>query len=185
MSTNAVSSLIFAFRNVDKTKNGEIGRAPVAMAQGVKVVQSALEKASVYNENIAKGTEAATKVVTELSKESKVVNGVVKATDWATKNVNPLICVSGGIKVLMSDDKPKAAIRETSAIATMFAGERAAKLALAKLPIGGVKGTIIKGLLFVGASIASYSIGEKLGNHLADEIRVDSSFKDGKIDQMA
>lgn len=183
--SNAVSSLIFACRNVNKTENGEIGRAPVAAAQGINV----LNQVSKYNKAIAKGTDAAVSVFENMAKQHKVVDYTVKGVKWATRNVNPLICVSGGIKVLMSDDKPSAAIREGSALSVMFAGESIAKKVLPKLiekiPVNSKTGAIIQGLLFVGASIASYAAGEKLGNCLAKEVNTNWDRKQSKINQMA
>ena len=183
--SNAVSSLIFACRDVNKTENGEIGRAPVAAAQSINV----LNQISKYNKVIAKGTDAAVSVFDNLAQKSKVVDYTVKGVKWATKNVNPLICVSGGVKVLMSDDKTTAAVKEVAALSTMFAGEAVAKKLLpkliAKLPVGSKAGAIINGLLFVGASIASYSVGEKLGTDLAKEVKTNWAKEPQKINQMA
>ena len=183
--SNAVSSLIFACRNVNKTENGEIGRAPVAAAQSINV----LNQVSKNNKAIAQGTDAAVSVFENLAKKSKPVDYAVKGVKWATKNVNPLICVSGGIKVAMSDDKTSTAIKEVAALSTMFAGEGIAKKALPKLieklPVGSKAGAIIQGLLFVGASIASYSAGEKLGTNMADEVKLNWAKEPAKINQMA
>ena len=183
--SNAVSSLIFACRNVNKTENGEIGRAPVAAVQSINV----LNQVSKYNKAIAQGTDAAVSVFENLAKKSKPVDYAVKGVKWATKNVNPLICVSGGIKVAMSDDKPSAAIKEVAALSTMFAGESIAKkvlpMLIEKLPLGNKAGAVVKGLLFVGASIASYSAGEKLGTVLADEVKTNWAKEPQKINQMA
>ena len=182
---NPIASLIFTCRNVDKTSNGEIGRAPVALAQGMNV----LGEVSRYNKAIAKGTDAALSVFNKAATKSKVVDYAVKGASWATKNVNPLICVSGGLKVAMAEDKTSTAIKEVAALSTMFAGEAVAKKVLPvlikKLPIGGKLGTIINGLLFVCASIASYSVGEYLGNDLAKEVKANYAFAPAKIDQMA
>ncbi len=178
--SNAVSSLIFAYRNVGKTQNGEIGRAPVAAAQGINV----LSEVARYNKAIAKGTEAATSMFSNLAKHNKAVDYAVKGVNWATKNVNPLICVSGGIKVLTSDDKVSSAIKETSALATMFAGERLAKEILPKIiKSQGKGGALLKGILFVCASIGSYSAGEYFGKNLSKEVKASWDF--GKINQMA
>lgn len=183
---SAISSAIFAYRNVGKTQNGEIGRAPVAAAQAIGVV----DEVARYNATLAKGTDAAVSVFTNMAKKSKIMNGVVKATKWGVNNVNPLICVSSGIKVAMSDDKTSTAIKEVSALSTMFAGEAIAKRALksgvAKLPVGNKVGAVIKGLGFVAASIASYAVGDKFGTDLAKEVQINSGFSGHKkINQMA
>lgn len=179
---NAVSSLIFACRNVDKTQNGEIGRAPVAAAQGINV----LGEIARYNKAIAKGTDAAVSVFNNLAERSKPVDYALKGVKWATKNVNPLICVSGGLKVAMSDDKTSSAVKEVAALSTMFAGEGIAKKVLPKLiKSNGKVGMAARGLLFVGASITSYSAGEYVGVDLAKNIKSSWNFKSAKIDQIA
>ena len=203
MSSSAISSLIFACRNVDKTKNGEIGRAPVAAAQGIKVLNEAVR----YNKALSSGADAAISAFDQLAKKSKIVDYGMKGVKWATNNVNPLICVSSGIKVVMAEDKTSTAIKEVAALSTMFAGENIAKRLLnnkelhkniltkltekapelmAKITpkLKGKTGTIIKGVSFVAASIASYTIGESLGKNLANEAKAKWS-PDRKIDQIA
>ena len=183
---SAISSAIFAYRNVGKTQNGEIGRAPVAAAQALGVINEVAH----YNSKVAKGADAAINAFTGLAQKSKVMNGVVKATKWGVNNVNPMICISSGIKIAMSEDKTSTAIKEVGALSAMFAGEAIAKRALPllvkKLPVGNKAGAVIKGLGFVAASIASYAIGEKLGKDLAKEVKTDIGLgSHKKIDQMA
>lgn len=193
--SNVVSSTIFALRNVDKFENGDVGRLPVAGAQAINVFNNVTK----YNAQIAKGTEGALKAFNSLAEHSKFVDYTGKAVKWATKNVNPMICMSGGVKVFMADDKPKAAITETTALATMFAGEGLMKSgaleavlsskpvttgikhlntfkvtkpimnALCKYKLNGKVGAIIKGALFVSGSIASYAVGQKVGEDLYKE----------------
>ena len=136
-----------------------------------------------YNEKIAQGTESAVKAFEKLAESNKIVDYGLKATKWATKNINPMICISGGIKTLTSDDKVTTGIKETAAISTMFAGEKITKQALTHLNIGGKLGTVIKGILFVGASITSYEVGGYIGNNLAQEVK--SNYGNKKIDQIA
>lgn len=183
---SAISSAIFAYRNVGKTQNGEIGRAPVAAAQALGVANEIAH----YNSKVAKGADAAISAFNGLAKKSKVMEGVVKATKWGVNNVNPMICISSGIKVAMSEDKTSTAIKEVGALSAMFAGEAIAKRVLPvlvkKLPVGNKAGAVIKGLGFVAASIASYAVGEKLGKDLAKGIKTDIGFSGHKkIDQMA
>ena len=203
MSATAVSSLIFACRNVDKTKGGEIGRAPVAAAQGIKVANEVVR----YNKALSTGADAAISAFDTIAKHSKVVDYGLKGVRWAVNNVNPLICVSSGIKTLTAEDKISTAIKEVGALSTMFAGEAIAKKLLnnkelhkniatklteyapklmtkAKPLFSGKIGNIIKGLTFVGASIASYTVGEKLGNNLANEVKANWS-REPKINQLA
>ena len=203
MSANAVSSFIFACRNVDKTKGGEIGRAPVAAAQGIKVANEVVR----YNKALSSGADAAISAFDKLAKKSRVVDYGMKGVKWAVNNVNPLICISSGIKVAASEDKLSTTIKEVGALSTMFAGEAIAKQILnnkdlhktildkatekapklmAKIApkLSGRIGNIIKGLTFVGASIASYTVGEKIGNALCEEVNTNWDRKP-KINQMA
>lgn len=183
--SNIISSAIFACRNVDKTQHGDVGRAPVAAAQSINVVNQAAK----YNKAIAKGAELTTKLFDKWADKSKIARYGIKGVNWATKNVNPLICISSGIKVFRSDDKISTGIKEGAALATMFAGEAVAKKILPKLikklPVGSKMGAVIKGLLFVGASIGSYSVGEALGKNMAKEVKTNWSGKSSKIDYMA
>lgn len=205
--SNVVSSTIFAVRNVDKFENGDIGRLPVASAQFINVFNNI----SKYNATIAKGTEGALKIFNSLAEHSKFVDYTGKAVTWATKNVNPMICASGGLKVLMAEDKPKAAVVETTSLATMFAGEKLMKTAIldvimdskpvnsavnglknakitkplmnmiSKYNAGGKLGAIARGVMFVGASIASYSVGQKIGEDLYQEGCAHFGVKSDKI----
>ncbi|MDR1168488.1 MAG: hypothetical protein LBK53_06350 [Heliobacteriaceae bacterium] len=185
---NAIASIIFAGRNYDKTKSGEVGRAPVFLFQTAKVVDAALK----YDSKIAKN---AVSVFNRLAGQSKVLDYTGKALKWGMNNINPLICASGGLKTLMSDDKLTTGITETGALATMFAGEavmkcivnssavknsiqKASKLKLLK-PLfnfikkgkfGGKAAAILKGAAFVAASVSAYSLGHYLASDVAKEI---------------
>ena len=179
-----VASTIFTFRNIDKTENGEIGRAPVALGQAVGV----LGEISKYDNAAAMTAKNMLSVFSDLSKENKVMNYAGKFAKFASNNVNPLIALSGGVKVLMSDDKQSAAITEGTALAAMFGGEGLVKKHydkiidsqkvqnllkaaskqkylkpafdfLQKKNWGGATGAVIKGLLFLAASMTSYEIG--------------------------
>ncbi len=191
-----VASTIFTFRNIDKTENGEIGRAPVAIGQAVGV----LGEVSKYDNAVALGAKNILSAFSELAQENKFMNYAGKFAKFASNNVNPLIAASGGVKVLMSDDKQSTAITEATALATMFGGEALVKkhydniaqsknvqdllkLAadkkyakpiveyFAKHKWGGATGAIVKGLLFLSASMASYEVGNKVGSKVAKEVK--------------
>jgi len=143
------------------------------------------------------------KAVQAVGKGDSAFKYVVKVSDFASKIVNPLICVSGGVKVVMADDKTSEGIKQTAALGTMFAGEALARniltakgrTAFAKKALGQnavakklmhwgwvldsykmrnhFKGAkvilpVAKALAFVGTSIASYSIGSKIGDAIND-----------------
>jgi len=116
---SAVASGIFAVRNADKTSNGEVGRSAVALGQTAGVIQEIAK----YDGIAAKTARSAVSVFSDLAKQHKAFEYAGKVTQFAVNNVNPLICVSGGIKTAMSDDKVKTGITEVAALSTMFAGE--------------------------------------------------------------
>ncbi len=193
---SAVASTIFAARNFDKTKNGEVGRSAVALGQTAGVIQEVAK----YDTFASKTARSALSVFSELAKENKAFNVAGKVTKFAVDNINPLICVSGIIKTAKADDKLSTGITETLALTTMFAGEsfvkkyydkavnsksfqnfltKASEKGLLKSlfkfieknKLSGKLGMIIKGLTFVSASISSYSAGEKIGKNIAQWVK--------------
>lgn len=202
---SAVASSFFAVRNAKKTEDGEVGRSAVALGQTAGVVQEVAK----YDGAIANTARSACSVFSDLAKQSKAFEYAGKFTQFAVNNVNPLICVSGGIKTLMSDDKVKTGTIEAAALAAMFAGEgltkryydkainsqtcknliqKASKAPvlkslfeyLSKNKLEGKAGMIIKGLTFVTASITSYNAGEKVAkDHLVPKVK--ELFGDNKV----
>ena len=189
---SAVASGIFAVRNAKRTEDGEVGRSAVALGQTAGVVQEIAK----YDGAIANTARSAVSVFSDMAKQNKAFEYAGKFTKFAVNNVNPLICVSGGIKTLMSDDKFKTGVTEVIALSAMFAGEGLTKAyydkainsqtcvnILNKLSKArglknifkhlnnGKVGAIIKGLTFITASITSYNIGEHIGKNVADDLR--------------
>jgi aconitase B len=99
----------------------------------------------------------------------------------------------------MSDDKVRTGITETAALSTMFMAEAMVKhnynsainsktaknIAekasnnkilkpalefLEKHKLKGKVGTVLKGLIFVSASMTAYSVGQKVGESVADNV---------------
>lgn len=209
---SAVASTIFAARNADKTQKGDIGRGAVTLGQTAGVVQEVAK----YDGLAAKGARSALSVFSELAKENKAFEYAGKATQFAVNNVNPLICVSGVIKTAMSDDKVGTGITEAAALSAMFAGEALTKRYydeiinsdtckkmlekasenkylkpifewLEKNNYNGKAGLIIKGLTFVAASMTAYSIGQKIGKNISDDVKKEFNIKTPpkKINQKA
>ncbi|HNW26477.1 MAG TPA: hypothetical protein PKI94_06780 [Candidatus Gastranaerophilaceae bacterium] len=189
--TNAVASAIFCARNVDKTKHGEVGRSAVAVGQAKKVIDSIIQ----LDKKLGKGPAKAVENILNFSNKSKALQAIGKITKFASDNINPLICVSSGIKVLTSDDKKTTLINETGALSGMFISEKVAKKLLdnmvesktvKELCEKGIKSadakgyrtlskliksspTILKGILFVFASIGGYSIGSKIAKKISSK----------------
>lgn len=203
MAFSPVATFIFASRNVDKANDGDNGRAVVAGCQGINFCSDVVNNIFKYDSTVAKTARSAASVFSEMAKDSKAFDYAGKAIKWGCNNVNPLICASGGLKVLRSDDKLNAGITETAALGTMFAGEnivkgnyeRLAKSEIAKNAaqaakdskilkpllkytaehkLNGKIGMVTKGLALVGGSIASYDLGQHFGKDIAK--RVTSNF---------
>lgn len=193
---SAVASGIFAYRNADKTQNGDVGRGAVTYGQTAGLIQEVAK----YDGAIANSARSAVSVFSDLAKQNKAFEYAGKVTQFAVNNVNPLICASGVVKTAMSDDKVKTGITETTALSAMFLGEGMIKkyyedVASSKTVQDGIKqfsesrigkpifeylekhklkgkvGAIIKGLTFVAGSMTSYSIGQELGNPIAHRVK--------------
>jgi len=67
------------------------------------------------------------KVFQSVGQSDSAFKYVVRGANWAAKVINPLICVSGGVKVVMADDKTSEGIKQTAALSSMFAGEALAR----------------------------------------------------------
>lgn len=193
---SAVASGIFAYRNVDKTRNGDIGRSAVALGQGAKL----FEEISKYDNIAAKGAKNTISAFSKLSKEHKIFEYAGKTVKFAAENVNPLICASGVIKTAMAKDKLETGITEAAALSAMFAGEALIKKNydkviksqtvrnglktvsnskilnpvfkfLRKHKLNGKAAAIAKGLIFVAGSMTAYSIGHKIGQKASDKVK--------------
>ena len=191
-----IASTIFTYRNFEKTENGEIGRAPVFIGQAAGV----LSEVAKYDNAVAVGAKNVLSIFSDLAEGNKVLNYAGKFAKFASENVNPLIAVSGGVKVLMSDDKQDTAIKEAVALTAMFTGEGLVKKNYAKIvntdcvkrviksisankfvqPLtrlvaknkwGAALGEIVKGCLFVAASMTSYNVGHKAGEKISKLVK--------------
>jgi len=184
-----VASGIFAIRNVGKTENGEIGRAPVAVGQAAGI----FKEIAKYDNTIAMGAKNAINAFREISGESKALGYAGKAVNFFSNNINPLICASSALKVAMAQDRDKDRVlaEEAGMLAFMFTGEtlvaknydkvvnsktvtnmldKASKStmfksvfeAIEKNKMGGKIGAIVKGVTFLTASIGCSNIGSDL-----------------------
>lgn len=208
---SAVASGIFAYRNADKTKNGDIGRGAVTLGQTAGLVQE-VAKYDGFAANAARSTLS---VFSDLAKQNKAFEYAGKVTKFAIDNVNPLICASSVIKTAMAEDKVGTGITEATALSAMFAGEGMVKMYYDKVAnsnevksgmkklsnkkimkpvfeyvekhkLGGKIGAVVKGLIFVGGSMGSYAIGQKFGEDFSSRVKASCNIKDSKkINQMA
>lgn len=185
--SNVVSSAIFCARNIDKAEQGKTGRAAVAVGQAKKVT----DYISLLDNSVGKTAKTAVDAVKRIAEKEKLVSYAGKAVDFAAKNVNPLICVSSGIDVLMSDDKQSALIENAGALSAMFAVEHLMKKHLDEIPkikgfdniakkvmnfaakhkVEGKVPAIAHGVAFVLGSCAAYSLGNKFGTLVAKSVK--------------
>jgi len=190
-----VPSSVFLYNNVKKVENGETARGSVVFAQGSKIATAVAK----YHNQTAKTASEAYNIFGKYAQQSKALDYVGRGVNWATKNVNPLICLSAVYKTAKSDDKVHTGITQAGAISGMFLGEGMMKLAqddifnaenVTKLAehckkIPGLKAlseallnsggsgkvaAITKGIAFVTTSILSYAAGEKIGTACADDV---------------
>lgn len=115
-----VSSAVFGLRNSGKTLKGDIGRAPVAMAQ---FASSTAETASLNLGRLSEAAESIMEKVDHVGKAVGVSDAATKVASIASKVVNPLLCAAAGYRVLRDDDKDKALIEEVCSMGAMFGGE--------------------------------------------------------------
>lgn len=190
-----VASTIFAYRNAEKTRDGDIGRGVVTVGQCAGVAQEIAK----YDNIFALTTRSALKAYESLAKESKAFSYLGKAVKFAADNVNPLICASSVLKVATSEDKVQSGITETFALSGMFLGEAVMKQTFDNIfneknvknvaqkaydnnilkslaesfknsKLSSRTAAFLKGVLFVCGSMASYSMSEKVGKFYAGDI---------------
>jgi len=179
---------IFSGRNIDKSANGK-AREGAALGQ----TKNLFDELAKFEGKIGNGAKTALNALKEFSRSSKPLEYAGVAADFASKHVNPLICVSSGIDVLMSDDKEYALATNAAGLGAMFGVEHLMKQHLGdvidsvKTDVLKIKDSyktvdkvvsfaqragkgkltpIIKGVAFVVGSCAAYSAGEKFGKLL-------------------
>ncbi len=165
MSFSNVATVGFAIRNVDKTTSGDWGRLPVAIGQTVNAVKAGTE----YSTLLKKGVNVY-KVATESS--GPIFKGFTKGVLFVSNHINPMIMVSSGFNILTAkkEERKKTFFSEAGCIAGMFLGEGWMKKNLnpiiEKLPVSNKWKPVIKGLIFIGGSIGSSTIGQILGEKI-------------------
>ena len=129
IASNAIFSARRASRGVDAIDDNPFYAAAnmdIAAAQTVKGGRAAKAIAIATNGD-TEFFHSAADSIKKLSDKNKFVKGTCKLINFTADNINPIICVASGIKVLGSEDKTDAAAREILALTSMFAAEKAAK----------------------------------------------------------
>ena len=110
---SAIGTALFGIRNLNKNDPKDIVRKSVAgELQLLNASKAAVGAIMKYDNAIGNSAKSAVNVFQEATKHNKIFNGAAKAVNWGCNNINPILCVSGGVKVLMSDDKLSAGITE-------------------------------------------------------------------------
>ena len=133
VASNAIFSARRLDRGIDAVAENPIYGAmnmDIAAGQTFKGTQAATTLASASNKEIAQSLQGATEAIKKASEGSKFLNGAGKVIKFTAENINPLICVTSGIKVLGSDDKMDTAAREVIALPSMFIAEKLARKAI-------------------------------------------------------
>ncbi len=124
----AVSSIIFAKRNIDKTANGDLGRAPIPVFQtlgAVAGVSTLAETAGLTK--TSKGMDSLFGKADDLLKKANINKSSKAICKSASNMVNPLLCAASAIRVMRDEDKGSALVEEGLAMGSMFAGEAVVK----------------------------------------------------------
>ena len=149
VASNAVFSVRRASRGVEAMDNNPIYGAmnmDIAAGQVLKGTRAVNELAIVSNPESAEIINGAKGAIKSFSKTSKAMSAASKIINFTADHINPIICLTSGVKVLGSDDKVDAGIREGLALGTMFTSEKCAKEFLGlsrKKVVDGEKKTVV------------------------------------------
>ena len=107
----------------------------IATAQCAKGSSAALEAAKASSAELEQAVQGIDDVVKGVANSTKLAKGVSKVVDFTARNINPVICVTSGIKALNAEKekRPEAIADETVKLGTMFTFEGAYKT-LAGMP---------------------------------------------------
>lgn len=125
VASNAIFSARRATRGVDALEDKPlyaVANMDIAAAQMLKLGRAIKSIDYIYN-NPHSATEAIKQATKATSTFGKIIN-------FTADHINPLICVTSGIKILGSDDKVDTAARESLALTTMFGAEALTKRAI-------------------------------------------------------
>ena len=169
-----VRSTLFGIRNADKVvTTNDKGRLFADVGQFTKAAKTAAQLDNI----LGRGTSAALNAMNCAANSHKVLSNAGKAATWASNHVNPLLIGAAGYRVAIAEDKPQALKRETLGMTSMFIGEALMSSAFNSKYMTTVKSLmknsyaksallILQGIAFVAGSIASSTLGYKIGDKL-------------------
>lgn len=126
------SGTIFSSRRANNGLNAEnpfvaAMNLDIAGGQITNAAKGVTNIAKEYKNPLAEGVVSAEQSIRNLAKGDKILRGCGKVLKFTANNINPLICATGGVNVLVADDKMDEAARQGLALSTMFGCEAAAK----------------------------------------------------------
>lgn len=189
---NALRKGCFAYMNEEKAHNvHRADRMERQITSYCQDVATADELVTVAKQTTRGGkcVDALSNAMKSRTSTSKLLEWGGKAANFASKAVNPILCVASLSRALSAEDKKSAGIQEAGAMLGMFAFEGVAKSAMGLAPVknkfynavagklvNGLKATklinklpnnkftaILKGLAFVAASCIGFSAGHGVG----------------------
>lgn len=150
VASNAVFSVRRASRGVDAMGDNPVYGAmnlDIAAGQTLKGVRAANELTLASNPQSAETLNGAKDAIKSLSSSSKAMKALGNVVKFTADNINPIICVTSGVKVLGSDDKLDAGVKEGLALGSMFTAEKCAKefLGLSRKKVVNGKKVVVTG----------------------------------------
>ena len=131
VASNTIFSARRASRGVDAMEDDKhlfgAMNMTIAAAQIFKGVNAGTNAMLVMNPELTTTVQTATESIKALSDKSKLAKCGGKLIKFVANNINPIICVAGGVKVLGSEDKVDTAARESLSLTSMFLAEGAYK----------------------------------------------------------
>ena len=126
------SGTIFSSRRANNGLNAEnpfvaAMNLDIAGGQITNAAKGVTNIAKEYKNSFANGLVSAEQSIKNLAKGDKILRGCGKVLNFTANNINPLICATGGVNVLVADDKMDEAARQGLALSTMFGCEAGAK----------------------------------------------------------
>ena len=126
------SSGIFSTRRANSAANSSnpfVGAMNMDIAGGqvLNAAKGVSNVAKYSKGSISSGILSAEESIKNLAKTDKIIGGASKVLNFTADNINPLICLTSGLKVATSDNKDEALIEEGCALGAMFGSEALAK----------------------------------------------------------
>ncbi len=123
---NALRKGWFAFTNAEKgnnyTRADRLERKVTSYCQDISTADETIKVVKETTKG-SKCVDALARTLNSSKKTSKLLDWSCKGAEFASKAVNPLLCVAAGARVLNAEDKKSSFIQEGLAMGAMFGVE--------------------------------------------------------------